>query len=65
LIRIFEMHAVVQRGVKWSESFQPAINCQFLPLTVRSFGLTPCSDYSSREATQCCHHIRQGLNIRG
>ncbi|SRR5712691_6438336 len=46
LIRIFEMHAVVQHGVKWSESFRPAINCQFLPLTVRSFGLTPCSDYS-------------------
>jgi len=46
LIRIFEMHAVVQQGVKWSESFQPAINCQSLPLTVRSFGLTPCSDYS-------------------
>lgn len=45
LIRIFEMHAVVQQGVKWSESFQPAINCQSLPLTVRSFGLTPCSDY--------------------
>jgi len=46
LIRVFEMHAVVQHGVKWSESFQPAINCQSLPLTVRSFGLTPCSDYS-------------------
>ena len=28
LIRIFEMHAVVQHGVKWSESFNPAINCQ-------------------------------------
>jgi solute carrier family 25 carnitine/acylcarnitine transporter 20/29 len=27
LIRIFEMHAVVQHGVKWSESFNPAINC--------------------------------------
>jgi solute carrier family 25 carnitine/acylcarnitine transporter 20/29 len=27
LIRIFEMHAVVQQGVKWSESFSPAINC--------------------------------------
>jgi solute carrier family 25 carnitine/acylcarnitine transporter 20/29 len=26
LIRIFEMHAVVQHGVKWSESFNPAIN---------------------------------------
>ncbi len=38
LIRIFEMHAVVQRGVKWSESFKPAINCQFPPLTVGSFG---------------------------
>lgn len=27
LIRIFDMHAVVQHGVKWSESFNPAINC--------------------------------------
>ncbi len=27
LIRIFEMHAVVQHGVKWSEAFDPAINC--------------------------------------
>jgi solute carrier family 25 (mitochondrial carnitine/acylcarnitine transporter), member 20/29 len=27
LIRIFKMHAVVQHGVKWSESFNPAINC--------------------------------------
>ena len=27
LIHIFEMHAVVQHGVKWSESFNPAINC--------------------------------------
>lgn len=26
LIRIFEMHAVAQHGVKWSESFNPAIN---------------------------------------
>jgi solute carrier family 25 carnitine/acylcarnitine transporter 20/29 len=27
LIRIYEMHAVVQNGVKWSESFNPAVNC--------------------------------------
>jgi len=27
LISIFELHAVVQHGVKWSESFNPAINC--------------------------------------
>jgi solute carrier family 25 carnitine/acylcarnitine transporter 20/29 len=27
LTRIFEMHAVVQHGVKWSESFIPAVNC--------------------------------------
>lgn len=34
LVRIFEMHAVVQHGVKWSESFSPATNCQsFLPTT--------------------------------
>ncbi|KAI0307693.1 hypothetical protein B0F90DRAFT_1621732 [Multifurca ochricompacta] len=26
LTRIFEMHAVVKHGVKWSESFDPAIN---------------------------------------
>jgi solute carrier family 25 carnitine/acylcarnitine transporter 20/29 len=45
LIRIFEMHAVVQHGVKWSESFNPAINCQSLSPTVRSsFSLTQCSD---------------------
>jgi solute carrier family 25 (mitochondrial carnitine/acylcarnitine transporter), member 20/29 len=36
LVRIFEMHAVVQHGVKWSESFKPAINCQSLPHTIRS-----------------------------
>jgi solute carrier family 25 (mitochondrial carnitine/acylcarnitine transporter), member 20/29 len=28
LIRIFELHAVVQNGVKWSESFDPGINRQ-------------------------------------
>jgi solute carrier family 25 carnitine/acylcarnitine transporter 20/29 len=28
VIRILEMHAVVRHGVKWSESFNPAINCQ-------------------------------------
>jgi hypothetical protein len=46
LVRIFEMHAVVQHGVKWSESFKPAINCQSLPQTVRSLGLTQRSNYS-------------------
>ena len=40
LVRIFEMHAVVQQGVKWSDSFKPAINCQSLLPTIRSFGLT-------------------------
>ena len=30
VIRILEMHAVVRHGVKWSESFSPAINCQSL-----------------------------------
>jgi solute carrier family 25 carnitine/acylcarnitine transporter 20/29 len=37
VIRILEMHAVVRHGVKWSESFNPAINCQSLPPTVVSF----------------------------
>ena len=40
LIRIFEMHAVVQHSVKWSESFNPAINCQ-------SFRPTTCSHLSN------------------
>lgn len=31
VLRILEMHAVVRNGVKWSESFNPAINCQSLP----------------------------------
>jgi solute carrier family 25 carnitine/acylcarnitine transporter 20/29 len=37
VIRILEMHAVVRHGVKWSESFNPAINCQSLSLMVVSF----------------------------
>lgn len=45
MIRIFEMHAVVKHGVKWSESFDPSLNCQSLR-TVRFFGLTHYSDYS-------------------
>jgi len=36
VIRIFEMHAVVWHGVKWSESFNPAINRQSHPLMVVS-----------------------------
>ena len=28
VIRILEMHAVMQHGVKWSEAFKPAINCE-------------------------------------
>ncbi|KAI0271409.1 hypothetical protein BC834DRAFT_818064 [Gloeopeniophorella convolvens] len=36
LLRIFEMHAVAQNGVNWSESFNPAINCKYLPPAVCS-----------------------------
>lgn len=30
LFRILNMHAVVQTGVKWSDSFEPAINCKLV-----------------------------------
>jgi solute carrier family 25 (mitochondrial carnitine/acylcarnitine transporter), member 20/29 len=45
LARIYELHAVVQHGVKWSESFKPAINCQS-PFVCSFLGLTQRSDYS-------------------
>ncbi|KAI9513047.1 FAS1 domain-containing protein [Russula earlei] len=42
LIRIFEMHAVVHRGVKWSESFKPAIN--LTTLNGRQINIVTTSD---------------------
>jgi Fasciclin domain len=56
LIRIFEMHAVVQHGVKWSDSFNPAINCQSFPPLAPAC-LTRCSDYSRWEAAGRCHYV--------
>ena len=37
VIRILEMHAVMRHGVKWSEAFKPAINCESLLPTAVPF----------------------------
>lgn len=36
LNHILNMHAVVQEGVKWSDSFDPAVNCKLMCLLFRS-----------------------------
>lgn len=43
LRRIFEMHTVEKKTVKWSDSFQPAINCK---LSKRILRLTSHRDHS-------------------
>lgn len=30
LTRIVQVHAVMQEGVTWSESFTPGVNCKFI-----------------------------------
>jgi solute carrier family 25 carnitine/acylcarnitine transporter 20/29 len=46
LIRIVNMHAVIDKGVKWSDSFSPAINCRFVLyfLLAECFNVE-CSDH--------------------
>lgn len=46
LLRILEMHAVVSKGVKWSEHFDPGINCESRTPSFTALDLTSNSDHN-------------------